>query len=131
MNRHTLARATGVVLALLAGAQAAAAPAWAGGPGGGVLTPVTGGGAGLPPPPALPLPSPLLQPLCAPAPAPVPAPAPAGAGPSLPALVNVGVQDIAVLSDAAPRTCTGGPAGRDLPPLDDVPFVSGIVAAGA
>ncbi|MGI5340248.1 hypothetical protein ACQEVS_24025 [Streptomyces sp. CA-181903] len=120
MNQHTVTavRATGVVLALLAGVQAVAAPAWAGTGGGGTPAPVAG--EDLP----LPLPLPPLRPLCAPASADAPSP------PPFPALVNVGVQDIGVLSDIGPRTCTGGPVGRSLSRVAGLPVLSGIVPAG-
>ncbi|MGK5640790.1 hypothetical protein ACSNOK_21120, partial [Streptomyces sp. URMC 126] len=44
MNRHTVVRAAGIGLALLAGAGTGTAPAWAAGPDGGLLSPAAGGG---------------------------------------------------------------------------------------
>ncbi|MBC2874609.1 MULTISPECIES: hypothetical protein [Streptomyces] len=121
MNQHTVVRAAGVVLALLAGAQATAAPAWAGDTGGGVPAPAVGDDLPLP----LPLPPPLspLRPLCAPASDETPSP--------FPALVNLGVQDVGVLSDIGPRTCARGPVDRAFSRIAGFPGLAGIVPAGS
>ncbi|MEU5129114.1 hypothetical protein [Streptomyces mobaraensis] len=122
MNQHTVVRAVGVVLALLAGAQAAAAPAWAEGPGGGAPAPVAGEDPAL----LRTLFRPPLQPLCVPPSAPSSADTP----PPLPALVNVGVQDIGVLSDAGSRACAGGPVERALSRVLDLPALAEAAPVG-
>ncbi|MER5782507.1 hypothetical protein ABT104_12390 [Streptomyces mobaraensis] len=121
MNQHTVVRAAGVTLALLAGAQVAAAPAWAEGPGGGAPAPV----AGEDPPLLRTLFRPPLQPLCVPPSVPSPAPPSADTPSPLPALVNVGVQDIGVLSDAGPRACAGNPVERALSRVVGLPAPAG------
>ncbi|MBZ4322947.1 hypothetical protein [Streptomyces huiliensis] len=127
MNRHTLARAAGIGLALLAGTQAAVAPARAAGPDGGILSPLLGGGcAGRPEVTARGKAA--MELLGVPV---TGAPAPARTR-SFPDLINLGVQDVSVLSDLTPRACAGGPLDRPLAlVLDRIPTLPGTASATA